>query len=84
MASQKCAARAETVGESVDKPVSPAATRGFATEIAFRRSGSMAKKLRIASYNINGITTRLEVLLRWLSEFQPDVACLQELKTPVD
>ena len=43
----------------------------------------MAKKrrLRIASYNINGITTRLEILLRWLREFQPDVVGLQELKT---
>ena len=40
------------------------------------------RRLRIASYNINGITTRLEVLLRWLGEFQPDIACLQELKTP--
>jgi exodeoxyribonuclease-3 len=42
----------------------------------------MAKKrrLRIASYNINGINTRLAVLTRWLEEFQPDIACLQELK----
>jgi exodeoxyribonuclease-3 len=40
----------------------------------------MAKTLRIASYNINGINTRLPVLTRWLTEFQPDVACLQELK----
>jgi exodeoxyribonuclease-3 len=39
------------------------------------------RRLRIASYNINGITSRLEVLLRWLAEFQPDIACLQELKT---
>ncbi|MEO6199466.1 MAG: exodeoxyribonuclease III [Sphingomicrobium sp.] len=36
--------------------------------------------MRIASYNINGITSRLPVLLRWLSEFAPDIACLQELK----
>jgi exodeoxyribonuclease-3 len=36
--------------------------------------------LRIASYNINGINTRLPVLLRWLSEFQPDIVGLQELK----
>ena len=43
---------------------------------------AMAKKrrLRIASYNINGINSRLHVLTRWLSEFAPDVACLQELK----
>jgi exodeoxyribonuclease-3 len=42
----------------------------------------MAKKrrLKVASYNINGINTRLHVLLRWLEEFQPDIACLQELK----
>lgn len=38
--------------------------------------------LRIASYNINGISSRLEILLRWLGEFQPDIVCLQELKTP--
>jgi exodeoxyribonuclease-3 len=42
----------------------------------------MAKKnrLRVASYNINGINPRLHVLTRWLEEFGPDVACLQELK----
>lgn len=42
----------------------------------------MAKKrrLRIASYNINGINPRLPVLLRWLEEFQPDILGLQELK----
>jgi exodeoxyribonuclease-3 len=38
------------------------------------------RKLRIASYNINGITSRLEILLRWLGEFQPDIVALQELK----
>ena len=43
----------------------------------------MAKKrrLRIASYNINGINTRLPVLTRWLEEFQPDIVGLQELKS---
>ena len=42
----------------------------------------MAKKkaLRIASYNINGINSRFPVLARWLEEFAPDIACLQELK----
>ena len=41
---------------------------------------SKKQKLRIASYNINGINPRLPVLLRWLEEFQPDVVGLQELK----
>jgi exodeoxyribonuclease-3 len=46
----------------------------------------MAKKrrLRIASYNINGINARLAVLTRWLAEFAPDVVGLQELKCSDD
>jgi exodeoxyribonuclease-3 len=40
--------------------------------------------LKIATFNVNGISSRLPVLLRWLAEFKPDVACLQELKTPQD
>ncbi|MDR7269361.1 exodeoxyribonuclease-3 [Pelomonas saccharophila] len=38
--------------------------------------------MRIATYNINGLNARLPVLLRWLEKTQPDVACLQELKSP--
>lgn len=36
--------------------------------------------MRIATFNINNINKRLEHLLAWLSETQPDVVCLQELK----
>jgi exodeoxyribonuclease-3 len=39
-------------------------------------------RLRIATYNVNGVNGRLPVLLRWLAASQPDVACLQELKAP--
>lgn len=38
--------------------------------------------MRIATYNINGVNGHLPILLRWLSETQPDVVCLQELKAP--
>jgi exodeoxyribonuclease-3 len=38
--------------------------------------------VRIATYNVNGVNGRLPVLLRWLEEARPDVACLQELKAP--
>lgn len=38
--------------------------------------------MKIATYNVNGITARLPVLLRWLKETMPDVVCLQELKAP--
>src|SRR3954453_11839180 len=38
--------------------------------------------MKIATYNVNGITARLPVLLRWLAESAPDIVCLQELKAP--
>ena len=38
--------------------------------------------VKIATYNVNGVNGRLDVLLRWLGEAQPDVVCLQELKAP--
>ncbi|KPF80412.1 exodeoxyribonuclease III [alpha proteobacterium AAP81b] len=37
--------------------------------------------MKIATYNINGTNARLPRLLEWLAEAQPDVACLQEIKT---
>ncbi|MEJ6979990.1 DNA ligase D [Pedobacter sp. P351] len=37
--------------------------------------------MKIATYNINGINGRLEILLRWLKEAEPDIVCLQELKS---
>ena len=41
-------------------------------------------RLRIASYNINGINSRIDVLLRWLGESRPDIVGLQELKAADD
>lgn len=40
--------------------------------------------MRIATYNINGMSARQPVLLRWLARSRPDVVCLQELKSPQD
>jgi exodeoxyribonuclease III len=40
--------------------------------------------VKIATFNVNGINGRLPVLLDWLAEAAPDVACLQELKAPED
>ncbi len=37
--------------------------------------------MKIATFNINGIRARLPRLIEWLQETQPDVACLQEIKT---
>lgn len=38
--------------------------------------------MKIATFNVNGVNGRLPVLLRWLDRARPDVACLQELKSP--
>jgi exodeoxyribonuclease-3 len=42
----------------------------------------MKRKMRIATFNVNGIGSRIGALLQWLDETKPDVACLQELKAP--
>jgi exodeoxyribonuclease-3 len=36
--------------------------------------------LKIATFNVNGVKSRLPHLLEWLRRESPDVACLQELK----
>jgi exodeoxyribonuclease-3 len=38
--------------------------------------------MKIATYNVNGIRSRLGNLLTWLEREQPEVVCLQELKAP--
>jgi exodeoxyribonuclease-3 len=37
--------------------------------------------VRIATWNVNSVTARLPRLLEWLDSVQPDVLCLQEVKT---
>jgi exodeoxyribonuclease-3 len=38
--------------------------------------------MKIATFNVNGITARLPELLAWLERTVPDIVCLQELKAP--
>jgi exodeoxyribonuclease-3 len=40
--------------------------------------------VRIVTYNVNGIKARLPRLLEYLAEEQPDIVCLQELKSSDD
>ena len=37
--------------------------------------------MKIATFNINGIKARSQALLDWLAEAEPDVVCLQEIKS---
>ncbi len=36
--------------------------------------------MRIATWNVNSVNARLETVVGWFEEAQPDVACLQEIK----
>jgi len=38
----------------------------------------------VVTYNVNSINSRLDALVQYLGERQPDVVCLQELKAPQD
>jgi exodeoxyribonuclease-3 len=40
--------------------------------------------MKIATWNVNSIRTRLDRLLAWLQRTQPDIICLQELKARED
>jgi exodeoxyribonuclease-3 len=40
--------------------------------------------MKLATYNVNGIRSRLPHLLDWLQRESPDIVCLQELKTSDD
>jgi exodeoxyribonuclease-3 len=42
------------------------------------------KTITLATFNINGVRSRLPSLLKWLEREQPDIVCLQELKAPDD
>ena len=42
------------------------------------------RRLKIATWNVNGIRARQGELLTWLAAERPDVVCLQEIKASVD
>ena len=37
--------------------------------------------MKIATWNINGVKARIDNLVTWLADSQPDIACLQEIKS---
>ncbi len=41
---------------------------------------SSSNTLKIASWNINSVRARLDIVERFLTEYQPDILCLQETK----
>jgi exodeoxyribonuclease-3 len=66
-------------------PPGPRGSRspGVDESTAYDRPASQgAIPIKLATFNINGIRSRLPALLAWLEKEQPDIACLQELKAP--
>jgi exodeoxyribonuclease III len=49
---------------------------------ARKATGNRADALKIATFNVNNVRKRLPNLLDWLDSVNPDIVCLQELKTP--
>ncbi len=48
--------------------------------IVSKKKGYGMAVLRIATYNVNSLRSRLHILLPWLREHRPDIICLQETK----
>jgi len=40
--------------------------------------------MKIATWNVNSVKARLETVTAWLKDFEPDVVCLQEIKSTDD
>src|SRR4051794_34915891 len=51
-------------------------------DFARASAGAKMRKMKIATFNVNGVDGRLAVLLRWLKEAKPGIVCLQELTAP--
>src|SRR3569623_1130484 len=51
-------------------------------ETGARSAPRLCTRMRIATWNVNGINGRLPLLLDWLKSAKPDIVCLQELKAP--
>src|SRR5947209_16394842 len=43
-----------------------------------------SQPMKIATFNVNGIRSRLSNLVEWLEREKPDIVCLQELKAADD
>lgn len=49
-----------------------------------RGSGGHGRQFAVATWNVNSVRARLELLGQWLQAIQPDVVCLQETKVSDD
>lgn len=54
--------------------------RAFSLRRPHRVQERLSDLVKIATFNVNDINNRLDNLIDWLEDAQPDVVCLQELK----
>ena len=40
--------------------------------------------MKISTWNVNSVNVRLPNVIKYLSDYQPDILCLQELKCDTD
>ena len=48
--------------------------------LRWQKSSSEVTVYRVATWNVNSIRSRMEVLINWLESWRPDVLCIQETK----
>jgi exodeoxyribonuclease-3 len=58
--------------KTIEAMRAPVATRGGSASVL---------RMKIATWNINGVKARIDTALAWLKEASPDIACLQEIKS---
>jgi exodeoxyribonuclease-3 len=73
------ATRKKAATKSAPKTTKPK-SKPKATEKPKATATAKATTLKLATFNVNGLGTRLPHLLAWLEREQPDIVCLQELK----
>jgi exodeoxyribonuclease III len=74
------------VGSNPAAPTKYQTLKPIKTPLLLRFKGTVItnrpmKTLSVATWNVNSVRQRIEHLVRWLKETQPDVVCLQEIKT---
>jgi exodeoxyribonuclease III len=62
------------------RPLTAAQLPLFGQSPAGQKAGPAKSTLCVATWNVNSIKQRLDNLVAWLAERQPDVVCLQETK----
>jgi exodeoxyribonuclease-3 len=54
---------------------------GWQANVALQRKLYRHEKMKIATWNINGVKARIDTVKSWLQQSAPDIACLQEIKS---